>query len=320
MGFTFVDVLLVLVVLLSALHGWHRGFLLGLFDLVRWIASFLAGLRFYPYLANWLGPATEWSEVWLRPLSFILIVIIVSAAIQALGYSLLRRLPRNIHQRQVNRLFGIVPGFVNGLILVAILSALLISTPLPEAIATASRESKLANELAKTTEQLEEALAPIFNEAIGRTLNKLTVQPGSNEVVKLPYTVDSPRPRPDLEAEMLNLVNQERAEAGLSSLAPDEELKEVARSHSVDMFGRGYFSHYTPENQSPFDRINEAGISYRIAGENLALAPTLPLAHTGLMNSPGHRANILRPQFGRVGIGVLDGGRRGLMVTQNFRN
>ncbi|MDQ3129497.1 MAG: colicin V production protein, partial [Acidobacteriota bacterium] len=45
-----------------------------------------------------------------------------------------------------------------------------------------------------------------------------------------------------------------------------------------------------------------------------------PIAHTGLMNSPGHRANILQPNFGRVGIGVLDGGRRGLMITQNFRN
>jgi len=44
------------------------------------------------------------------------------------------------------------------------------------------------------------------------------------------------------------------------------------------------------------------------------------IAHAGLMNSPGHRANILRPQFGRVGIGIMDGGVHGLMVTQNFRN
>ena len=52
----------------------------------------------------------------------------------------------------------------------------------------------------------------------------------------------------------------------------------------------------------------------------LALARTLDMAHTGLMNSPGHRANILNPAFGRVGIGILDGGRHGLMVTQTFRN
>ncbi len=68
------------------------------------------------------------------------------------------------------------------------------------------------------------------------------------------------------------------------------------------------------------DRMAAAGVTYRTAGENLALAPTLSLAHTGLMNSPGHRANILHPDFGRVGIGIVDGGLRGLMVTQNFRD
>jgi uncharacterized protein YkwD len=57
-----------------------------------------------------------------------------------------------------------------------------------------------------------------------------------------------------------------------------------------------------------------------VAGENLAMAQSLNIAHDGLMKSPGHRANILRLHFGRVGIGVLDGGRDGLMVTQNFRN
>jgi uncharacterized protein YkwD len=66
--------------------------------------------------------------------------------------------------------------------------------------------------------------------------------------------------------------------------------------------------------------MREDGVRFRTAGENLALAPTLDIAHNGLMNSPGHRANILRPQFGRLGIGILDGGRAGLMVTQKFRD
>jgi uncharacterized protein YkwD len=61
-------------------------------------------------------------------------------------------------------------------------------------------------------------------------------------------------------------------------------------------------------------------VRFLAAGENLAYAHTLQIAHTGLMNSPGHRANILRKQFGRLGIGILDGGIHGLMITQNFRN
>jgi uncharacterized protein YkwD len=66
--------------------------------------------------------------------------------------------------------------------------------------------------------------------------------------------------------------------------------------------------------------MREGGVRFLAAGENLALAPSLQVAHNGLMNSPGHRRNILDHQFGRVGIGIMDGGIRGLMVTQNFRN
>jgi uncharacterized protein YkwD len=66
--------------------------------------------------------------------------------------------------------------------------------------------------------------------------------------------------------------------------------------------------------------MRDSGVRFLTAGENLALAPTIEVAHTGLMNSPGHRANILRREFGRVGIGVMDGGMRGLMVSQEFRN
>jgi uncharacterized protein YkwD len=86
------------------------------------------------------------------------------------------------------------------------------------------------------------------------------------------------------------------------------------------MFARSYFSHISPEGATPFDRIRKAEISFLTAGENLALAQSLHLAHTGLMNSPGHKANILHKSFGRVGIGILDGGIYGIMVTQNFRN
>jgi uncharacterized protein YkwD len=119
---------------------------------------------------------------------------------------------------------------------------------------------------------------------------------------------------------MLQLVNEERAKEGLKALKADPEIQVVARRHSADMFARGYFSHVTPEGKDPFDRMRAGGVKFLAAGENLALAQTLSIAHTGLMNSPGHRANILHNSFGRLGIGVLDAGIRGLMITQNFRN
>ncbi len=71
---------------------------------------------------------------------------------------------------------------------------------------------------------------------------------------------------------------------------------------------------------SPADRLDKQSIPYLIMGENLAYAPTESIAHTGLMNSPGHRANILSPEFGQVGLGVIDAGIYGKMFVQEFTN
>lgn len=206
------------------------------------------------------------------------------------------------------------------MITAALAAALLLAVPFSEALHERARESALVNRLAVYAQQLEAQLHPVFAEAVAETLNLLTVQPDSHERVSLPYKITNARPRPELEARMLELVNKERLANGLRPLAPDPELTVVARKHSGDMFSRGYFAHDTPEGRCPFDRMHNGGVSFRAAGENLALAPSLQVAHSGLMNSPGHRANILGKDFGRVGIGILDGGMRGLMVTQNFRN
>ena len=80
---------------------------------------------------------------------------------------------------------------------------------------------------------------------------------------------------------MLRLVNKERQAMGLKALSPDPELTEVARKHSTDMFVRGYFAHDTPEGRDPFDRMRAADVRFLTAGENLALARSVPIAHTG---------------------------------------
>ena len=316
MSFNLIDFLLVVLILLSVLNGWRRGFILGLLDLLGWVLSLLAALRFYQPVARWIGR----SEVWDQPIAFVLIAIIVGVAVHLLSYAFLRRLHKETHERRINRLFGMLPGLLNGLITAAIASALLLALPLNESLRQRVQASTLVNDLSVYTERLETALHPVFGEAVAETLNLLTIRPDSNERVSLPFTVAAPVARPDLEAEMLKLVNAERKAAGLGALAADPELTEVARRHSTDMFARGYFAHDTPEGLDPFDRIREAKVRFQTAGENLALAQSVQVAHRGLMNSPGHRANILRPQFGRLGIGIMDGGRFGVMVTQNFRN
>jgi len=320
MTLNFIDVLLIALIVLNLLNGYRRGFILGVLDLAGWVLALVAGLRYYEPVGRVIARLELWSEVWDQPIAFVIVALFVGLLVHLIAYALLRRLSPEVHERPSNQALGLLPGLANGLITAAIVSALLLAVPLSESISERARDSALVNRLAGYAQSLEARLRPVFGEAIARSLNLLTVEPDSSERVTLPFTVSSSRPRPDLEKQMLILVNQERVANGLQPLAPDPELTEVARRHSTDMFARGYFAHDTPEGRTPFDRMKEANVHFLIAGENLALAPTVSIAHTGLMNSPGHRANILRPQFGRVGIGIMDGGMRGLMVSQEFRN
>jgi len=84
------------------------------------------------------------------------------------------------------------------------------------------------------------------------------------------------------------------------------------------MIDKGYFSHNSPTYGSPFDMMKKYGVQYSYAGENLAGASTVSSAHTNLMNSSGHRANILKSNYTKVGIGVVSGGPYGKMFVQMF--
>ena len=219
-----IDILLVIVILLSVLNGYRRGFVHGVLDLAGWVLSLVAGLRYYQPVAQWLGPRIDlWSEVWDQPIAFVLIAVLVGIGVQLIGLFVLRNLPRDIRERRVNQLFGVIPGFVNGLIIVAILSALLLAIPLNEGLSERTRDSALVNRLAVYAEQLEGKLRPVFGDAIARSLNLLTIRPDSDERVTLPFKVENTKPRPDLEKRMLDLVNQERQAAGLAPLQADPE-------------------------------------------------------------------------------------------------
>jgi uncharacterized protein YkwD len=315
-----IDLLLIAVILLSVFAGYRRGFIFGTVNLVTWAGSFFLAFLFYPYIASLLHKYVPSIGVWTMPLSFILMMLIARIGITLLFTPMLRLIGDEGHKNGINRLFGIIPGSINGLINAVIVAALLMATPLFKSLSAETRESKLANKFIAPAEWIEDKLSPVFSKAVERSLNKLMVEPKSKESINLNYKVANPQIRSDLEAQMLVLVNDERHKQNLPPLKADPELTEVARTHSRDMFARGYFAHVNPDGKDPFDRIKAAKVKFLAAGENLALAQTLILAHNGLMNSPGHRANILQSAFGRVGIGILDGGIYGIMVTQNFRN
>lgn len=117
---------------------------------------------------------------------------------------------------------------------------------------------------------------------------------------------------------MLDLINQERSKAGLGPLKIDSKLQTMAQAKSDDMVAKAYFDHTSPTYGSPFEMMKKFGISYTSAGENIAGNSSVDKAHAALMNSPGHKANILKASFNYIGIGVTASPKYGKMFAQDF--
>ena len=122
-----------------------------------------------------------------------------------------------------------------------------------------------------------------------------------------------------IEQQVVNLVNAERAKAGLKPLKADWELARVARFKSEDMRDNRYFDHNSPIYGTPFQMMKSFGINYRSAGENIAAGQTTAESvMQAWMNSSGHKKNILSPTFTHIGVGYAKGGSYGHYWTQQF--
>lgn len=152
------------------------------------------------------------------------------------------------------------------------------------------------------------------NNSQGQTSKPATTAPTEPTSVAIPTGLTAD------EATMVKLVNQERTKAGLKPLEVDLRLVQTARAKSQDMVKNNYFSHTSPTYGTPYQQMKAAGITgYSVlGGENIAGNSSVQNAHTSLMNSAGHRANILDPRYTHIGIGIVDGGPYGKMITQHF--
>ncbi len=121
-----------------------------------------------------------------------------------------------------------------------------------------------------------------------------------------------------LGAQVIALVNEERASAGCGPLTDDSLLRAAAQGHSEDMAARDFFDHTNPDGEDPGQRITAAGYRWSTYGENIAKGQqTAESVMTSWMNSPGHRANILNCDFKNIGVGIHNGSG-GPWWTQNF--
>lgn len=321
--FNWVDGIVILIAVFYIIEGYGTGFVSGIFDIVSFLFSFAAALKLYKFFGDLTTRITHIPQAFTHIIAFALIAILVELGLRMLQGTITRVLRKiqfieDIGIAKANRILGVIPGLFSGLVLIAFLLTVLVVLPVGEPIKQAIGSSKLGSPLVAYAQDFEKGLTSLFGQQANDLLTFFTVEPQANSSISLNFTVSNGTIDTQAESQMLTMVNAERAKAGVAPLTSDAALQQLARAHSQDMLARGYFSHYTPEGKSPFDRMNDAGIAYTYAGENLAFSANVELAMQGLMNSPGHRANILSPNFHKIGIGIIDAGIYGEMFSQEF--
>lgn len=314
----YIDIILVVILLLYILDGIRRGFLNIFLELLIFVTSVLLALKFYLPFANWISGILALPEFLKNIVAFILLWAVFEILLLILGNYIQRLIPFFIKNSTVNKIAGFFPSLLKGLVIVSTVLLLVIGLPLPAFVKDDINQSKLGSTLISKAASFEGQTRKIFGGVVEETLTFLTVPTDSKETLQFRFKEPDLKIDEKSEEEMLKLINQERSKIGLKALIMDEKLQEVARTHSKDMWQRRYFSHVSPDGEEPLDRVKKSGIQFTIVGENLALAPNVRLAQIGLMNSEGHRANILGATFTKVGIGAIDGESYGKMFTQNF--
>lgn len=143
--------------------------------------------------------------------------------------------------------------------------------------------------------------------------NPAMIYPGQKVTIPLQTDIKA------IESKVHTLVNQQRAKAGLSPLSYNWELARVARYKSIDMMNKNYFSHTSPTYGSPFNMMENFGIRFSAAGENIAMGQRTPEeVMNAWMNSPGHRANILSNNYTQIGVGFAKDKNGRTYWTQMF--
>lgn len=324
-AFNFIDIAILVVIAVYSLQGYALGFVKSFADFLTFVFSFAFGLSFYSIFGDFLIKTFDIPKGFGNALGFFLGAFVFEIILTLLFRFLvlpfiLKSISKLKYSKILEKYAGIIPGALSAIVLLSFILTLVVTLPITPYLKNAVASSRFGEPLVGSIQGFDKKLNKVFGGAAQEALTFLTIEPKSDELIQLNFNAVSVKVDEDSEKEMLSLVNLERKQKGLDPVIGNKTLQIVARSYCEDMLRRGYFSHYTPEGLSPFDRMINADIEFNFAGENLAIAPSTKLAMQGLMNSTGHRENILSLNFGEVGIGVMDAGIYGKAFCQEFKD
>jgi len=322
-----IDLVVIFYLLVHLIGGMRRGLFSILVSLISFILALMIAFFTYGYSAFFLVENFGIDKSYANVLGFFANIFIVKVVIFLVVYKVLSGITSPITNSSLNRLAGSLVLFVYGLVVIFLIFSITLSFSLPEFMNKQILTSTTGEIVNNDPLKLNDKFKNIFGDVLKTTIEKfdfLTVENSLKnkdeeaENIELPFKIFDFRIDEQMEMDMLEMVNYERNLSGLDILIIDEKACEVAREYGKNMFENGYFSHTDLNGNDHSYRMKEGGVEFMMSGENLALSQDLESAHEGLMNSTGHRKNILHPFFHRVGIGVIDGGEYGIIFVQNF--
>jgi uncharacterized protein YkwD len=316
-----IDLIFIVIFILYVFEDSKRGFLRLLADLVSLVIAFLIALIAYPPVSNYLVNHYKLVQTSADSISFLGIWMILQAIFFGLSKLVSNNTPDSIKESRLNRYLAYIPALIKGVFFIIIMAIFILYLPFTDLQKRVIKESFVVGFTLHNTENFQMKLENIFTQA---PLAGAGSVPSKNyekdETIDLKFSTNTMTIDEEAEKFIFNKINEERKAVGIKPLVFDTLIRNVARSHSRDMLANGYFSHASLDGQVLFDRFVNANVNFAVGAENIALAPTADLVHIGLMNSPKHKKNILDPSFSRAGIGVMNAGKYGLMVTQDFAN
>lgn len=311
------DYLVIILAIFYIAEEVSSGAVAAFSNLISVLTAFFVGLFTYTIFAQFFVKYFAFSKGFADAISFLTITSVFYIFSMRMTSLLFKKVKVVIPATFSKVLAGIF-GFLSFSLIASFIISLLLSFPISTLIKSQVKDSVIGQLVTTKTQTIESKTKEVFGGAINESLNFLTVQADPKSTINLNFKTTHVSIDSLSETVMLQKVNEARQKAGVLPLTLDPKLTIVAEDYGKNMFARGYFSHYTPEGISPFDRLEHYSVPYNSAAENLAYAPDTELAMTGLMNSPGHKRNILDPSFKKIGIGVIDAGTYGKIFVQEF--
>jgi len=317
----FVDIVIVLMLVQAVIVGRRRGLIHLSLELACLLAATATALLSYGVIGavirNWLPLSTSLTNT----IGFA-VIWIISETIYTLcvWIFVLQRIRKQFLLQEVNEIGGAVLGACKTLIVLTVSLLIFAGVPLQASIKRVVTDAYIPNILLTGTNLWQVWMNSNLGHDVSDTLDFYTTSSNTDDdkPTLLGFSTDQVKTSVSSEDALLGLINTERTKKNLPALKMNAKARSVARVYAAKILSTGYFSHVDRQGNTPYMRLREGGVFFDAAGENLASAPTVQLAHQGLMNSKGHRENILSPYFHEVGLGVVDAGAYGLMVVEDF--